>query len=62
MKNKTKRTIFWWVCYLFTYCFLDFISIKTNWFHLSLITFVVAFLSGSLMQFIICDLGWEDEY
>lgn len=61
MRNKTKRDIFFWVCYLFTYCFLHFISTKTNWFHFSLITFVASFLCGSLMQLIICELGWEDD-
>lgn len=61
MKNKTKRDIFWCVCYLFTYTFLYLTSIKTNWFHFSLTTLVVAFLSGSLMQFIMCELGWEDD-
>ena len=61
MENKIKRDIFFWVCYLFTYCFLDLISTKTNWFHFSLTTFVVAFLCGGLMQFMICELGWEDK-
>lgn len=61
MKNKTKRDIFWWICYLFTWAFLSLTSVKTNWFHFSLTTFVVSFLCGSLMQFIICELGWEDE-
>lgn len=60
MKNKTKKTVFWWFCYMFTYAFLYLTSIKTNWFHFSLITYVVAFLCGSLMQYIMCKLGWEE--
>ena len=61
MTNKTKRDIAFFIVFILTAMFLTIISNKTNWFHYSGTVYTVAFCTGMCFQYIMCDLGWEDE-
>jgi len=61
MKNHTKRMLSFVCAYMSFALALMFVSYRTNWFHFSLATYGIAFVVGGLYQFIIDDLGWEED-